>query len=124
MSHGRSTAKVTDFSADAASDLLVVNERAYDPKKVARKVVLDAVAGDPIATSEVMVEQLMAHLATLPIDQLAKLSKRLQLRLYRDGRWVYLKDGRVSSQLLRPRPKRQAKRPPCCAALRSPSNDD
>jgi hypothetical protein len=68
---------------------------------------------DPIAKAECAVDDLMAHLKGMTVRQLAELSRRLQLRLYRGGRWVYLKDGRVSSQLELPRirPKPRARCP-------------
>lgn len=81
-------------------------------------VAMEVLQPDPVAQTEEMVEQLMLHLKGMTVSDLAKLSKRIQLRLHRKGRWIYLKDGRVSSQLELPRSKATStKRLPCCLAV-------
>lgn len=67
---------------------------------------------DVVAKVERVVDQLFLQLKDMTVRQLAEVSQRLELRIYRSGRWIYLKDGRVSSQVELPR--RKAKSKPRC----------
>lgn len=76
----------------------------------------EPVVSKRVAKSERMVEALMEYLKGLTVAELGELSQRLELRLYRHSRWIYLRDGRVSSQL---KPSKRKPRPrcaPCCLA--------